>query len=170
MKQNNKDGLVPVCLLRPGERFEIPPLNDTMKNLKFISSSECSSLIEGQTRQLPSEPWKPFSYHISNSVRVRPLTKEFMNIENNTIEPQNTKDTSIKKKRGRPSKESLSIDTLNGVQNVDFTIKDVLNNNSVKIHDLYKLFKEEIASGKLKVVKEISTGRGKPAKVYRFVK
>lgn len=161
--------LVPVFLLKPGEKFEIPSLQDNMRNLKFVSSSECSSLIEGQTRYSASDEWKPFRYHISNSVRVKPVLEHFMHTQN-TVEGKNNEKNLVKNSRGRPKKSSQSLDNLNGVSNTEFTIKDVLKVNDIKTHDLYKLIKNGVQNGKVKVVKEISSGRGKPAKVYKFIK
>jgi hypothetical protein len=159
--------------LESGDRFEIPSLVDTMRNLKVISTNASSTNVEGERRNGPNDLWQHFRFPISNDVNVslvekgEPLVKterpnkKFMSTQENNTEAE------APRRRGRPSKQGKSLNELAGVSG-EFTVKDIVEKNDIKEYEAHNLVRSAVKSGKLKVVKEISGGRGKPKKVYRL--
>lgn len=175
MKKNQEpeSELVRVNFLRAGDKFQIPSVRDTMRNMTFICSSTSSTLIEGQKRDSINDQWKSFRYHIANGVMVKVVAefeKEVMEETNNATanaEQVTGSVTPTPKRRGRPSKAKLAFNQLKGVGG-EFTVKDVVNNNDIKEYQVHNLIRSAVQSGKVRVVKELIGGRGKPRKVYRL--
>lgn len=156
-------------MLNEGTKFEMPSLRETMRHMKLVSVSDCSSLIEGQRRDGSSEPWKPFRYHISNSVMVEP-TDKFSDDDLQSKRPQKESSNEAKPKRGRgrPSKTKVAFKDLVGVSD-EFTVRSLLDNNDLKEYEAHNLVRSAVANGTAKQVREVKGGRGKPQKVYKLV-
>lgn len=159
--------------LEAGDRFEIPSLSDTMRNLKVISTNPSSTNVEGERRNSINDDWQHFRFPISNDVNVAILDKdspktktEKINKKNMNTEEQNT-ESEAPRRRGRPSKQSKPLNELVGT-NAEFTVKDIMEKNGLKEYEAHNIVRSGVKSGKLRVVKEISGGRGKPKKVYRL--
>jgi len=158
--------------LESGDRFEIPSLVDTMRNLKVISTNASSTNVEGERRNGPNDLWQHFRFPISNDVNVAlvekgaPLIKTDKPKKSMNTQEQNT-EAEAPRRRGRPSKQGKSLNELAGVSG-EFTVKDIVEKNDIKEYEAHNLVRSAVKSGKLKVVKEISGGRGKPKKVYRL--
>ena len=60
MKTDTNKKLVHINNLQRGDKFQIPSVRDTMSDMKFISTTETSSLIEGYKRDSIDDNWKPF--------------------------------------------------------------------------------------------------------------
>ena len=45
--------------LNEGDRFEIPSIKDTMKNLVVLRNSQCSVLVRGEKRESVNDSWTP---------------------------------------------------------------------------------------------------------------
>ena len=158
--------MVRVDMLREGTRFEIPSLNKTMKNMRLVSVSDCSSLIEGQRRDMTAEPWKPFRYHISNAVLVQPISDE---VFNETPSDNTVNNTTIPKKgRGRPPKKKVVFKNLSGLDG-NFTVSSLIESNDLKEYEAHNLVKSALSSGTIQQVGEVKGGRGKPKKVYKLI-
>ena len=160
--------------LESNDRFEIPSLSDTMRNLKVISTNASSTNVEGERRNNVNDPWQHFRFPISNDVNVvllekgAPLIKtEKTNKKSMNTQEQATAETGAPRRRGRPSKQGKSLNELLGT-NGEFTVKDIVEKNDIKEYEAHNLVRSAVKSGKLQVVKEISGGRGKPKKVYRL--
>lgn len=159
--------------LQADDRFEIPSLSDTMRNLRVISTNSSSTSVEGERRNSVNDEWQHFRFPISNDVNVvlvdkgAPKTKtEKPNNKNMNTQEQNM-ETETPRRRGRPSKQTKSLNDLVGT-NTEFTVKDIIEKNGIKEYEAHNLVRSAVKSGKLTVVKEISGGRGKPKKVYRM--
>jgi hypothetical protein len=158
--------------LEPGDRFEIPSISDTMRNLRVISTNESSTSVEGERRNGINDPWVAFRFPIANTVRVvlveknAPKITDFKKKDMNT-EEQNTEITPPRR-RGRPAKQSKPLNELGGTKG-DFTVKDLVEKNGMKEYDAHNLVRSAIKQGTATVVREESGGRGKPRKVYRLV-
>jgi hypothetical protein len=166
----NKTKMYRIDMLNEGTRFEMPSLKNTMKNLRLISTSDCSSLIEGLKRDSESEPWKPFRYHISNSVMVFPASEEEVNQEYNSekaVKDQNVNNT-MKRGRGRPKKSKPVFKNLIGTETC-FSVKQISENNNLKDYEANSLIKEAISLGLVEEVGEQKAGRGKPRKIYKLI-
>jgi hypothetical protein len=172
MKTENNTKLVPINNLQHGDKFQIPSVKDTMRNMTFVSSTDTSTLIEGQKRETVNDLWKGFRFHVSNGIMVEiveQFEKDFMentNIATATAE-QNTGEASAPKRRGRPSKAKLAFNQLKGVAG-EFTVRDVVESNDIKEYEVHNLIRSAVQSGKVRVVKELVGGRGKPRKVYKL--
>jgi len=155
-----------------GDRFEIPSVTETMRNLVVISSNISSTLVEGERRDTISDSWKPFRFPISNDVNAvlvakgAPKTKDF----DNTTEakPSVSEEPTEARRRGRPAKQSKPLNELGGTKG-EFTVKDLVAKNNLKEYDAHNLVRSAIKNGSIKVVREESGGRGKPRKVYSLV-
>ena len=172
MKTENNIKLVPINNLQRGDKFQIPSVKDTMRDLTFISSTDTSTLIEGQKRDTINDNWKGFRFHISNGVMVQlvdKFEKDFMENTNTATATaeQNTGEASAPKRRGRPSKAKLAFNQLKGVAG-EFTVRDVVESNDIKEYEVHNLIRSAVQSGKVRVVKELVGGRGKPRKVYKL--
>lgn len=157
--------------LEGGDRFEIPSLSETMRNLTVISTNESSTNVEGEKRDSIHDTWKHFRFPISNDVNVLLLEKGAPKLSNKPEskilnKPEST-EQSAPRRRGRPAKRSTSLSELDGVKG-DFTVKELTEKNDIKEYEAHNLVRSAVKSGKLKIVKEISGGRGKPKKVYRL--
>jgi hypothetical protein len=155
-------------MLREGTKFEIPSLQDNMRNMRLISVSDCSSLIEGQKRDLSDEPWKPFRYHVSNSVMVQVANSS-------DFEPADISQTKVeaaterpKRGRGRPSKDKAVFKNLQGIQEESFTVKNIIAKNNLKEYEAHLLIKQAVLNGDITQVAVKTGGRGKPQKVYKL--
>jgi hypothetical protein len=159
-----------VEFLKPGERFEVPSLKETMRNLKLVSSSDCSSLVEGQRRDSTSEEWKPFRYHITNSLIVQPVSTEMPPpvIEKDSIINNNMEQQTEKRGRGRPRKEKTPFMSLKGIDN-EFTTSDLVQLNNIKPHEAHQAISAALQDGKIVQTRENKGKRGKPQKVYRLI-
>lgn len=167
--EKNKKKLVRIEMLRPGEHFEIPSLCETMRRMKVVLVSDCSTLIEGQKRDSLKDEWKPFRYHISNSVLVE-VCDSFAEQKKNDDTANEGTETEPKQKnrRGRPSKDFANLKSLKGIGK-DFTKKELANLNNLKDHEVHKIVTKSIKNKEIKEVSQIKSGRGKPAKVYRVI-
>lgn len=161
--------------LEANDRFEIPSLVDTMRNLKVISTNDSSTNVEGERRDSINDVWRHFRFPISNDVNVflvekgAPLIKDNIKQKNmNTTEQEQTASDLSPRRRGRPSKQVKALSELTGT-NGEFTVKDIVDKNDIKEYEAHNLVRSAIKSGKLKVVKEIAGGRGKPKKVYKMI-
>jgi hypothetical protein len=173
MKTDKNIKLVNINMLRRGEKFQIPSVRDTMRDLEFISSTETSSLIEGYKRDTINDSWRPFRMHVSNGVMVQVVENfEKQNLmeenkQNATATAEQNEATAAPKRRGRPSKAKFAFNQLKGVEG-EFTVKDVVEKNDVQEYEVHNLIRSAVQSGSVKVVKELIGGRGKPRKVYRL--
>jgi hypothetical protein len=159
--------------LEAGDRFDIPSLSDTMRNLKVIGTNASSTNVEGERRHSINEPWHHFRFPISNDVNVLIVGKnepklktEKTNKKDMNTQEQNT-GTDAPRRRGRPSKQGKALNELTGTSG-EFTVKDIVEKNNIKEYEAHNLVRSAVKCGKLEVVKEISGGRGKPKKVYRL--
>jgi len=159
--------------LEPNDRFDIPSLSDTMRNLKVISTNASSTSVEGERRSSVNDAWQHFRFPISNDVNVvilekgSPMVKtEKINKKDMDTQEQNT-GTDAPRRRGRPSKQGKTLNELTGTSG-EFTVKDIVEKNNIKEYEAHNLVRSAVKSGKLEIVKEISGGRGKPKKVYRL--
>ena len=172
MKTDKNIKLDHINNLRNGDKFQIPSVRDTMRDMKFISSTETSSLIEGYKRDSINDAWRPFRMHVSNGVMVE-VVKEFEkdlmeeNKQNATATAGQNEASAAPKRRGRPSKAKLAFNQLKGVDG-EFTVKDVVEKNDIREYEVHNLIRSAVQSGKVRVVKELVGGRGKPRKVYRL--
>lgn len=171
MKTDTNKKLVHINNLQRGDKFQIPSVRDTMRDMKFISTTETSSLIEGYKRDSINDAWRPFRMHVSNGVMVE-VVQEF---EKDLMEENKQKATAsaeqtegaAPKRRGRPSKAKLAFNQLKGVDG-EFTVKDVVEKNDIREYEVHNLIRSAVQSGSVRVVKELVGGRGKPRKVYRL--
>jgi hypothetical protein len=159
--------------LESDDRFEIPSLADTMRNLRVISTNASSTNVEGERRNSINDIWQHFRFPISNDVNVVLLEKGAPKVKtekptkkNMNTQEQNT-EADTPRRRGRPSKQGKSLNELAGIVG-EFTVKDIVEKNNIKEYEAHNLVRSAVKSGKLQVVKEISGGRGKPKKVYRL--
>jgi hypothetical protein len=165
--KKNKSGLCRVEFLKPGEKFEIPQLSETMRNMKMVSTSECSSLVEGQKREFKDDGWKPFRYHISNSVMVKPVENFTLEInENNKQKPM--EQPKEKRGRGRPKKDKINLASMKGVDG-EFTSSDLVALNQIKPYEAHNAIHSALKDGHIILASEKKGGRGKPQKVYKFI-
>lgn len=173
MKTDKNTKLVHINMLRRGDKFQIPSVRDTMRDMKFVNSTDTSSLIEGYKRDTINDSWRPFRMHVSNGIMVQ-VVDQFENTnlmeenkQNATATAEQQEVSAAPKRRGRPSKAKLAFNQLKGVDG-EFTVKDVVENNDVREYEVHNLIRSAVQSGKLRVVKELVGGRGKPRKVYRL--
>jgi hypothetical protein len=159
--------------LTGGDRFEIPAITETMRNLTVISTNNSSTFVEGERRDGINDHWRAFRFPISNDVNVILLEKgapkikdENKNSKNMETETQNTEQTEPRR-RGRPAKQAKPLNELGGTSG-EFTVKDLVEKNVLKEYDAHNLVRSAVKQGKLKVVREVAGGRGKPRKVYRL--
>lgn len=172
MKTDTNKKLVHINMLRLGDKFQIPSVRETMRDMKFISTTETSSLIEGYKRDSINDTWRPFRMHVSNGVMVEVVEefdKDLMeeNKQNATASAEQNEASAAPKRRGRPSKAKLAFNQLKGVEG-EFTVKDVVEKNDIREYEVHNLIRSAVQSGKVRVVKELVGGRGKPRKVYRL--
>jgi hypothetical protein len=168
MKENNKK-TYRVDNLAEGTAFEMPGLQETMKNLKLVSTSDCSSLVEGLKRDSQNEAWKPFRYHISNSVMVT-LADSNGDIKVNTKQPSNSsvRNPDVKRGRGRPKKSKPIFKNLIGIDSA-FSVKEISEKNNLKDYEAVNLIKDAINLGVIVESGEQKIGRGKPRKMYKLI-
>ena len=172
MKTDKNTKLVHINNLQRGDKFQIPSVRDTMRDMKFISTTETSSLIEGYKRDSIDEAWRPFRMHVSNGVMVElveQFEKDLMeeNKQKATASAEQNEASAAPKRRGRPSKAKLAFNQLKGVDG-EFTVKDVVEKNDIREYEVHNLIRSAVQSGSVRVVKELVGGRGKPRKVYRL--
>ena len=172
MKTDTNKKLVHINNLQRGDKFQIPSVRDTMRDMKFISTTETSSLIEGYKRDSIDDNWKPFRMHVSNGVMVEVVDQFEKNLmeenkQNATAKAEQTVTPAAPKRRGRPSKAKLAFNQLKGVDG-EFTVKDVVEKNDIKEYEVHNLIRSAVQGGTVQVVKELVGGRGKPRKVYRL--
>lgn len=172
MKTDKNTKLTHINNLQRGDKFQIPSVRDTMRDMKFISTTETSSLIEGYKRDSIDEAWRPFRMHVSNGVMVElvdQFEKDLMeeNKQKATASAEQHEASAAPKRRGRPSKAKLAFNQLKGVDG-EFTVKDVVEKNDIREYEVHNLIRSAVQSGSVRVVKELVGGRGKPRKVYRL--
>jgi hypothetical protein len=159
--------------LESNDRFEIPSLTETMRNLKVISTNASSTNVEGERRNSVNDLWQHFRFPISNDVNVvlveknAPLVKTEKSAKKSMNTQEQTTVTDTPRRRGRPSKQCKALNELTGTSG-EFTVKDIVEKNDIKEYEAHNLVRSAVKSGKLQIVKEISGGRGKPKKVYRL--
>ena len=171
MKTDTNTKLTHINNLQRGDKCQIPSVRDTMRDMKFISTTETSSLIDGYKRDSVDESWRPFRMHVSNGVMVEVISE----FDKDLMEENKQKATataaqnegSAPKRRGRPSKAKLAFNQLKGVDG-EFTVKDVVEKNDIKEYEVHNLIRSAVQSGNVQIVKELVGGRGKPRKVYRL--
>lgn len=160
--------------LEGGDRFEIPSLSETMRNLTVISTNDSSTNVEGEKRDSINDSWKHFRFPISNDVNVllvakgAPKTSDKPKIQKNMDTNATDTQDNAPRRRGRPSKHNTALSDLTGT-NGEFTVKELVEKNDIKEYEAHNIVRSAVKNGKLQVVKEISGGRGKPKKVYRLV-
>ena len=157
----------------PGDRFEIPSVKETMRNLVVISTNISSTLVEGERRESVNDIWKAFRFPISNDVnavlvqknapKIKEEKKKNMNTEAENAQDEQESPTA--RRRGRPAKQGKPLNELGGTKG-EFTVKDLVEKNGLKEYDAHNLVRSAVKQGKVKVVREVSGGRGKPRKVY----
>jgi hypothetical protein len=161
--------------LTADDRFEIPSLNETMRNLKVISTNASSTNVEGERRDNIHSEWKSFRYPISNDVNVVLVEKGSPKIRSNSknlenpMKQENTQEneSTTPRRRGRPAKINKPLNELGGTSG-EFTVQDIVNQNGIKEYEAHNIVRSALKQGAVRVVKEISGGRGKPRKVYRL--
>jgi hypothetical protein len=161
------NNLYRIEFLKPGEKFEIPGLTDAMRHMKLITTSECSSLIEGQRRESKDDGWKPFRYHISNSVIVK-IVQEFAVETQENKKEQKMDQNKEKRGRGRPKKEKVKCASMKGIEG-EFTIRDLITLNQIKPYEAHLAVHSALDKGEITLVAEKKGKRGKPQKVYKFI-
>lgn len=173
MSTDTNKKLVHINNLQLGDKFQIPSVRDTMRDMKFISTTDTGTMIEGFKRDSVSDNWRPFRMCVSNGVMVE-LVEEFKdnpmeeNKKNATASAEQNATPAAPRRRGRPSKAKLAFNQLKGVDG-EFTVKDVVAKNDIREYEVHNLIRSAIQGGKVQVVKELIGGRGKPRKVYRLV-
>lgn len=172
MKTNTNKKLVHINNLQRGDKFQIPSVHDTMRDMKFIATTDTSSLIEGYKRNAIDDTWKPFRMHVSNGVMVEVVDEFEKNLmeenkQNATATAEQIGTPAAPRRRGRPSKAKLAFNQLKGVDG-EFTVRDVVENNDIKEYEVHNLIRSAVQGGTVQVVKELVGGRGKPRKVYRL--
>ena len=172
--------------LQDGDRFEIPSLKDTMRNLTVVRVGTGSVVIKGEKREAPtSEDWKGFEYAVSCSTPVVFLGKSG-DVVADTVTPavadtvkgdepavvkavKVAKDAepAVKNRRGRPSK-NVALTFPSG----DFTVGDVATLNGVEKYDVTNYLKKLAAEGNALNLVEVGSrktgSKGKPSKVFRL--
>lgn len=164
--------------LQDGDRFEIPSLKDTMRNLTVVRVGTGSVVIKGDKREGPtSEDWKSFEYAVSCSTPVVFLGKSG-DVVADTVkgdEPAVVKavkvakdaEPAVKNRRGRPSK-NVALAFPAG----DFTVGDVATLNGVEKYDVTNYLKKLAAEGNALNLVEVGSrktgSKGKPSKVFRL--
>lgn len=167
-----KNTKIRLDMLREGTKFTIDSLEDWMfRDLVLISTSDCSSLIEGFKRDSKEEQWKPFRYHVSNSVLVSPVTSDFY--VDTTRQRKTNKEIVVetfqKKSRGRPRKTKVAFKDLKG-NFESFTVKDIIvSNPELKSHEVNSLIKEGLNENTIELCGEKRGKIGKPQKVYKLI-
>lgn len=151
--------------LNEGDLFQIPLLTATMRNMRFLSTNYSGTLIEGEKRDGINDPWKRFKYAIANKVRVDVVTA--FELDGPAVELVDGVEVPAKRKRGRPRKTRMILSKLKGVGS-EFTVKDVVESNNLKGYEAQNLVRSALNNGQIKVVREVTGGRGKPRKVYRL--
>ena len=148
MKTDTNTKLTHINNLQRGDKFQIPSVRDTMRDMKFISTTETSSLIEGYKRDSVDESWRPFRMHVSNGVMVEVISE----FDKDLMEENKQKATataaqnegSAPKRRGRPSKAKLAFNQLKGVDG-EFTVKDVVEKGKPDFSEKFiRSMREEI--------------------------
>lgn len=179
--------IVSLSSLRDGDRFEIPTLIGTMRNMRVIRAGTGSILVSGSKRDDSDKDnagWKSFEYCISTSTPVVYLPpdvmetgceeiKDFQISEPVINKPEKkvvavTEDVVpvVKRSRGRPSK-NLEIK----FPKEDWTVADVAKLNNCKGYDVVNAIKRLTESGQLSLMEigQRKTGtKGKPSKVFRM--
>ena len=172
---NKKPQIHKLGWLSAQDRFEIPSLTETMRNLKVISTNESSTNVEGERRDSVNSDWKHFRYPISNDVNVILVEKNAAKIKSNdkiSNNPMKENDTqenidTTPRRRGRPAKINKPINELGGTKG-EFTVQDIISQNGLKEYEAHNIVRSALKQGSVTVVKEIAGGRGKPRKVYRL--
>ena len=156
-----------------GDRFEIPSVKETMRNLVVISTNISSTLVEGERRESVNDIWKAFRFPISNDVNAVLVQKNAPKIKeekkkNMNTEAENEQEVPTARRRGRPAKQGKPLNELGGTKG-EFTVKDLVTKNDLKEYDAHNMVRSAMKNGSIKVVREVSGGRGKPRKVYCLV-
>lgn len=68
--ETNYPVLTSIADLRPGDKFQIPSVQDTMRDMTVISSNHKSTLINGFKRNTVRDKWRPFRMRVSNGIVV----------------------------------------------------------------------------------------------------
>ncbi len=161
--------------LNVGERFIIPELKDTMRNLKVERVSECATYVSGSCKESIDGPWKPFRNAISNSVEVIVDTSEIPveiieviaerdEMNETEIVPVTNEATSNEPKR--KGKKRMEVEVV--VPDTKFTMKEIAELSNISPSLAYIRVQELIKAGKVEVVerKKSESGRGKPLSIY----
>jgi len=164
---------IPVSSLADGTRFKIPSLEDSMRYMKVIRVSDCSSLVKGQRKNNITDGWITFEHNISNSTNVvidnDMIPKEILEIvkeRNNSIEIVSEDSTpKVTGKKGKPKMEVILT-----IPDTRFTMKELAGMNSDYSQALvYLRLMEKVNAGTIKVVDKVKVEgvRGKPSSVYQ---
>jgi len=151
--------------LNEGDRFEIPSVQDTMKNLVVLRNSQCSVLVRGEKRDSVNDSWTNFRYSLAPTTNVIFVGKSNFKVQDGQIvEIMNTQEETVKVKgrRGRP-KKSLDLKLPEG----EWTVTDVASLNGCEKYDVTNYIKKYINSRIREVGTRKGLGKGKPSKVYR---
>jgi hypothetical protein len=90
--------------LNEGDRFEIPSVKDTMKNLVVLRNSQCSVLVRGEKRESVNDSWTPFRYSLAPTTNVVYSGRSNFKVQDGQIvEIMNTQEETVKVK-GRRSR------------------------------------------------------------------
>ena len=165
--------LLRVSSLSDGTRFKIPSLEASMRHMKVIRVSDCSTLVRGQQKNNIEDSWTGFEHAISNNTNVvidndmipeeiLEIVKEQTNTNEIVSEDSTPKNTG---KKGKPRMEvTLSI------PDDRFTMKEIAAMNQMYSQPLiYLRIMEMLKTGTVKLVDKIQSGRGKPSSVYQKI-
>jgi len=152
--------------LNEGDRFEIPSIKDTMKNLVVLRNSQCSVLVRGEKRESVNDSWSQFRYSLAPTTNVIFVGKGNFKIQDGQIvEIMNTQEeqtVKVQGRRGRP-KKSLDLKLPDG----EWTVTEVATLNGCEKYDVTNYIKKYINSRIREVGTRKGLGKGKPSKVYR---
>lgn len=141
-------------------------LDNTHKNLRLVSLSEGSAVIAGMHRATRNDPWKAISpsYCISVSTEIVPISEaELTKEEEPEDKPKVEKEKGTGKRGRKPSTFILIIP-----QDKEFSMNDLVASHGKTSAFIYNHLKKLIGT-KIKVSRQLSTGRGKPTNFYTAI-
>ena len=145
----------PINQLSEGERFIIPNLKDTMRNLRVVRVSDCSTLIRGSVRKSVSGPWENFEHTVSNAT---PVIVDDAMIPDELVTVAKTRTEKVT--GGKKGRKRIEIAVV--IPDHNFTIKEFAKNHNISPAVAYLRVKELIQNKEIVEVERKSMGKGKP--------